>query len=160
MSILEKDTIKTNAIQLLVSDHIYLLKICEEINKTDIDENERRDKAFKELDKLLLAHTQSEELFLYPELEKVCVLKDAIEKSYESHHLIRANLGELHALPYRSSAWKTKFQILWDNLKNEVKEEENKLFPIVNKYLTELKLIAIARQMLHLRQTNQRAQVR
>ncbi|MGZ7116620.1 MAG: hemerythrin domain-containing protein [Methanobacterium sp.] len=113
---------------LLVSDHNMVKGM---INET----LQKRDPSkFRDIKINLEIHMMGEERFFYPRLREKD--KEAMDKSYQEHHVGKLVLHELKNLDKDDEHWMPKMKVLNDILNHHIDEEENQIFPESKKLLS------------------------
>lgn len=106
---------------LLMNDHNMVKgMINESLQKKDTSK-------FKEIKTNLEIHMMGEERFFYPRLREND--KEAMDKSYQEHHVGKLVLHELKKLDKDDEHWMPKMKVLKDILDHHIDEEENQIFP-------------------------------
>lgn len=139
-----------NAIDILRKDHESFLVLFKKIDATK-DSDENREVWYQQFEYLFTLHTLNEEHLFYPAARELTVIKELIDKSYQSHHIVDMGLKELHTVRFRSSEWKPKFQAIRDAILTHLYEEEDVIFPKAAELIEPGKLEAVGRQILQLR---------
>ncbi len=134
----------TNAIQLLTEDHARLRTLLDELEQTRGDG--RREK-FEEVRQTLAAHEIIEEEEFYPTLRRHPRAKEEVLEGIEEHHLVDQVMGELGATPISDETWEAKRNVMTENIRHHMEEEETELFPTARKVLDEGELNALGDRM-------------
>jgi hemerythrin superfamily protein len=93
----------------------------------------------------LVAHMVIEQTIFYPAVRSV--KEDLILEAYEEHAVAELALKRLLATDTQDVTFKAKVATLKVLIEHHVKEEEEKLFPQVEKALGEEKLVALGKEM-------------
>lgn len=96
---------------------------------TDTD-GDARAELFPLIARELLDHARAEDAELYSFLADHELTASAIRQLRADHERIEALLGELAALPIRSSGWLLRFRELQRAVQEHVDQEENHVFPL------------------------------
>jgi len=122
-----------NALELLKRDHRKVLEILSEIEQTSERAVKTRESLFTKLFQLLKTHEKMEEKILYPAAEKSPEMEDLVKEAYEEHHVVDNILAEVSKLSANAENWKAKITVMRENLEHHIKEEEQQLFPQLEK---------------------------
>lgn len=104
------------------------------------------DAQLTELANDLVAHMAIEQEILYPAIREVD--ETLVLESYEEHALAEVALKRLLAIDPSNDAWKARLIALKELIEHHVHEEEQELFPKVEKALDEERLTELGKQML------------
>lgn len=99
----------------------------------------------KELAQNLLAHMVIEQAIFYPDVNEAD--EDGVHEAYEEHHIARTQINRLLATEADDETFKAKVIALKELIEHHVKEEEEELFPKVEKALPAAKLEAMGSEM-------------
>lgn len=143
---------KLDAIDLLRMDHMKVELIFLQIRTAK--KAQRRQQLFKRLHKELESHTHIEEAVFYPACEKVEGLKDMVLESREEHKQVKTLLREIDKLSTDSEKWDPKLWLLMENVEHHVREEENRFFPKVRRYLDRQELAKLADELMNERNSS------
>jgi hemerythrin superfamily protein len=132
-----------DAIQLLKKDHKKVEKIFSELeNKTD----DRR-ALFPELNRDLAVHAEIEEKIFYPAAEASEPTRDLVLESIEEHKQIKMVLADLEQTDMRTAEWGADLKVLKEDVMHHVGEEEDELFPKIQKILSKEQLEELGTRM-------------
>jgi iron-sulfur cluster repair protein YtfE (RIC family) len=93
----------------------------------------------------LAGHMTIEQEIFYPAIQEVD--RDLVLESYEEHALAEVALKRLMAVDPENESWKARVVALKELIEHHVKEEEDELFPQVEKALGEERSSELGRQM-------------
>lgn len=127
-----------NAIELLKMHHKQTKEALEKMSEGEIDKDEVRLLADE-----LVAHMVIEEHVFYPRIQQL--KKDLVQESFEEHAVARFELAR--AMVSRGEDRKTRLTVLKELIEHHVKEEEEELFPKVQKALSEQELENLGERM-------------
>ena len=123
-----------DAITILRNDHREVEKLFKEVLRTEDEGKLQRLGA--DIIKELSIHAAIEEQVFYPAvLQAVPKEERALVKSLEAHHAAKSMLAEIDRLAAASDRYKAKLEVLIDNVRHHVEEEEQGLFPKVRNVL-------------------------
>lgn len=118
----------TKATDVLKADHRKVDMLLAEFKKAEgKDKQILLDTIVKEL----TVHSLVEEEFVYP----IVAQKDSAKaaEANEEHHMVKLSLAELKSMPATSALAEPKVKVLGEMVKHHVKEEEHKIFPLLEK---------------------------
>lgn len=119
-----------DAITMLKDDHHRVEKLFKEYEDTTDRAVKTRQRLVDEITELLSVHAEIEELVLYPAARALGDDADAKAlESLEEHHLVKVVLAELQKLDPEDERFHPKVQVLIENVRHHVEEEETELFP-------------------------------
>ncbi len=136
----------TNVLDLLTAQHLEVDTLFEKLEKG------RGDKAavFQELADKLAAHSTVEEKIFYP----AAMMKktdDLLHVSVEEHLQIKRTLADMLSLSPDSPEFEAKLDVLKEDVSHHAhEEEEDKLFPMLRKAMSEDELAALGNQVLEM----------
>ena len=128
-----------NALKYLILDHNNHKKLL-----TLIDQDSA---LYPKLRAEIIHHVNMEEAVFYPNLLRLQVLEKTVREAWEEHNLIMQLLQEMDLLEVSSKKFKAKFQVLKKLLLLHIEEEENKLFPTIERLASEEFLADVGEQM-------------
>ena len=132
-----------DAIQLLKNDHKKVEKLFSDLEtKTD----DRR-ALFPELDRELTVHAEIEEKIFYPAAKQAEPTRDLVLESVEEHKQIKMVLADLEQTDMRTAEWGADLKVLKEDVMHHVGEEEDELFPRVQKLLSKEQLEELGTRM-------------
>ena len=133
-----------DALELLEQDHAKVKKLFEQAE--DADEKEQR-AIFTQIKTELEIHTQIEESFFYPAMQRYNELKDMVAESLEEHNKVKTLLKEMDSLS-GSEDFEDKLEELIDNVEHHAEdEEESKMFPKVRELVSAAELDKLGAQL-------------
>ena len=91
---------------------------------------------FEKLNNHLTIHHKNEEKFLYDLLKKEKKTRHDALEAVEEHHVIEMLLQELNHYPKDHELWKIKLEVLQEYTLHHLEEEEEDVFPQIDKVLT------------------------
>ncbi|GAC1313610.1 MAG: hemerythrin domain-containing protein [Acidimicrobiales bacterium] len=140
----------TNAITLLKTDHGNVENLFVQFEAAaDGDYAEKR-RIVNHIIEQLSRHAAVEEQVFYPALRGIPDLHGMVMESLEEHHAAKLALSELEKLPANAERFDAKTTVLIENVRHHVEEEENELFPLVEKHIpfSDLQIMAGAMEDL------------
>ena len=127
-----------NAIELLKMQHKQAKEALEKFSEGEIDQEEVQLFADE-----LVAHMVIEEHVFYPRIKEL--KKDLVSESYEEHAVARFELAR--AMTAKGEEQKTRFTVLKELIEHHVKEEEEEMFPKVQKAISAMELDRLGEKM-------------
>lgn len=140
-----------NIIELLKEDH---KKVAELFAKVEATESEKQHlQLFENIKTELETHTQIEETLFYPVLEQYEDLKDMVLEAFEEHKQVKTLLREISVLVEGSEKLDAKLKVMGENVEHHVGEEEDEMFPKVEKLIERQELERLGEEMLKLKKS-------
>ncbi len=136
-----------NALELLKADHKVVADLLEKITNTTERAEVTREELFDELKLNLDTHAHIEETIFYPTIKEEKETHEITLEAYEEHAVVKDLLAQLESEDHQTEEWTAKFTVLKENIEHHVKEEENDMFPKVEKILGEEKLLELGNKM-------------
>lgn len=134
-----------NALELLKADH---RKVAELFDKVEATESEKQhQQLFEKIKTELETHTHIEETVLYPRLEEYEELKDMVLEAYEEHKQVKTLIREIERLAEGSERFDAKLKVMGENVEHHVEEEENEMFPKVQRLIQAQQLEKLGEQL-------------
>lgn len=133
-----------NAIKLLTTQHREVEALFKKYKSSD-DNSEKLD-IFTELADKLAAHSTIEEKLFYPAVY-VGKLEDLLREAVEEHLAAKRLIADLLKLSPSNDEFDAKVKVLQEQIEHHVEEEEEKLFPKVQKTLKAPELEELGREM-------------
>jgi hemerythrin-like domain-containing protein len=115
-----------DAIDLLKNDHDSIKQLFDQFKKA----HDRRSKAkiAKQALNQLKIHAELEEEIFYPAVHQQ-VGKDLMNEAGEEHHVARLLIAELEKMDGHGDHFEAKFNVLAENVRHHIKEEETQMLP-------------------------------
>ncbi|MFT3741785.1 MAG: hemerythrin domain-containing protein [Gammaproteobacteria bacterium] len=135
-----------NILSMLKEEHAEVGTMLDHLDHTTERAIKTRTEVFNQIVALLTIHTEFEEQIFYPRAQEFAKLKDLVLEAYEEHHLVKLLLKELHTLPVEDETWHAKLQVLKENVQHHVEEEEDELFPQLEKLWDDAELEHLAEE--------------
>ncbi len=125
-----------NIYERLIQDHDKQRELAEKIMATSGDSDQRRD-LFRRFKEELDAHALAEEQTLYSELMEIPEGTEKARHSVAEHKDADDLLQELCELDMGSGGWINKFKKLKHEVIHHVDEEEEDVFPLASRLISE-----------------------
>ena len=121
----------TNAVELIKRDHQTVEQLFREYEQAGDRAVKTKQRLVEEITRELEVHAAIEEEILYPALEAKARKEgqELVHEAVEEHHLVKILLGELGGLDPDDEAFDAKVQVLMENVRHHVEEEESELLP-------------------------------
>lgn len=140
-----------NALILLKQDHKTVNELLKQIFDSTEDIKEK-EKLFDEVIFLIKTHKLLEEKYFYPILKQHEKIKMLTLEAYEEHALVDELLKKLEKEDCNTDEWCAKFKIMKELIEHHVKEEENDIFPLVKKHISDEQLHEMGEKMQALKE--------
>jgi len=114
--------------KLLHEDHIKVKSLLKELEDTTEKAEKTRERLIREVEMELTVHSEAEEKFLYPRLQKTGDTKDLAYEAIEEHKVVKTLLEELISEDKGTPEWTAKLAVFKENLEHHIEEEEGPLF--------------------------------
>ncbi|MEO6655271.1 MAG: hemerythrin domain-containing protein [Pyrinomonadaceae bacterium] len=119
-----------NAVELLKADHDVVRKLFQDVKESD---ESKHPAIFKKIKAELDLHAHIEEVIFYPKLQADGdkELVDIVLEGIEEHRQMKMFLRQIADLADGSEQFEPKLKVLMEDTDHHVKEEEDKMFPLV-----------------------------
>ncbi len=135
----------------LKQEHDRFRALLEQAQKTTERSALRRKKIFAEFSALLALHETVEERVLYAALKKHAKTEPIVQEGFQEHHLADLLMAELKTMAVTDADWGAKFHVMGEGVEHHLKEEEDDMFPLVKRVLSEKQLAQIVERMAKIR---------
>jgi len=135
---MEKAMPETKIFARLKADHDRHRDLLDRIDATQGDSDDRR-YLFEAFRVEVTAHAASEEMSLYATMLGKPDLRDDAQHSVSEHKEIDDLLTELYEMDFASTGWLTRFRSMKERYLHHIDEEEEEMFPVAEKSLSEAK---------------------
>jgi len=134
---------------LLRQDHNRMKKLFNEFERSD---GRARERIVSDALDLIQMHDVIEQTVLYPSVTGVPnISRRLVLRCEEAHHMVHLLMAELKVKPY-SEKYFAKFSKLADGIVGHIEEEENELFPAIERS-SDIDNEDLGRQMLELKES-------
>jgi len=145
-----KPTTGVNALDLLRSQHTEVEDLIAAIEASDSDGASHKPELFMKLADKLAAHATIEETIFYPAVMTRDTREQLIEAT-EEHLAVKRLLADMMALDCDDEHFDAKLTVLKENIRHHAHdEEEDQLFPEIERMMDEDELAALGNEMLAL----------
>lgn len=136
----------TNVLDLLTAQHEEVDSLFEKLEQG----TGNKQALFQELADKLAAHATVEEKLFYPQV-MTKKTEDMLHESVEEHLQMKRTLADMLSLSVDSPEFEAKLNVLKEDVEHHAhEEEEEKLFPIVRKAMSDDELAALGNQVLEM----------
>jgi hemerythrin superfamily protein len=136
-----------DAIAILKADHEAVEDLFDAFEKTDDGDLDAKGTLVRRACELLSVHAIIEEEILYPAARKKLPdeEKTDVDEALVEHFLVKTLIEKFESLRPGEEGFDATFQVLTENVRHHVEEEEGELFPELRK--TSLDLAELGRQL-------------
>jgi hemerythrin superfamily protein len=131
-----------NVLDLLKQDHQTVARLIDEVQRCEPDD-EKLDDLAQQMSQALTIHAALEESMFYPELrdraEETEELVDVFE-AFTEHDVVKHLIALLKGRHRDRALFKAELQVLGENVKHHVREEESTIFSLARELLDEEEL--------------------
>jgi hemerythrin-like domain-containing protein len=117
-----------DAIALLKDDHRKVRALLDELEPTTERAVKTRQELFARIKDELTVHEIIEEEIFYPTLKQHPKAKEIVLEGYEEHEVVNHVMGELEGLPVDDETWGAKANVMIENIRHHIEEEEGDMF--------------------------------
>jgi hemerythrin superfamily protein len=129
-----------DAIELLEADHRKVEKLFKEFEKAE--EPDEKEQIVKQVIMELKVHTKIEEEIFYPQIEEAIKEgEELMNEAREEHHVVDLVIAELENMSPDDERYDAKFTVMMENVQHHIEEEEEEIFPKVEKSSLDLEQI-------------------
>jgi hemerythrin superfamily protein len=125
-----------DAIQLLTRDHRSVERLFKAYERAGERALKEKQRLAGQVIRDLSIHASVEEQFLYPTARELSEkLDDQVLEALEEHHLAKATLAEVAKMSPSDERFDAKMTVLMESVRHHVEEEEEKLFPKIQRLM-------------------------
>jgi hemerythrin-like domain-containing protein len=138
-----------DAVELIKSDHRTVEKLFREYEEAGERAHKTKQRLVEQITEELQVHATIEEETFYPAVERKARKdgKELVAEAVEEHHLVKVTLAELAELTPEDDAFDAKAQVLMENVRHHVEEEESEMLPQAEKLLDREELARLGEEM-------------
>ena len=130
-----------SVITILTRDHRTVDELFKKFEQTTNRAHKTRAELVTTITRELSIHAGVEETVVYPRFRKAGKeIKDKVLEGLEEHHVVKELLAELEHMEPGDERFEAKVQVLIENVRHHVKEEEGDMFPRAKKALSDSEL--------------------
>jgi hemerythrin-like domain-containing protein len=134
----------TNAFDLLEQDHRQVEEWFDEYDELQGNDQRKADLAEK-ICLSLEVHAQLEEEIFYPQARKATKDNDLIDEAVVEHDAVKKMIAEIEEMEVGDDLYDAKIRVLGEMVKRHIREEEEELFPELEK--SKMDLSAVGREL-------------
>lgn len=125
-----------NALKLLKQDHREVETLFKRFEKAGDNAIKEKQELAERIVRLLAIHATIEEQLLYPAARALdAELDDLVLEALEEHHIAKWTLDEIDRMDAGDERFDAKVTVLMENVRHHVEEEEQELFPKLEKLM-------------------------
>ena len=128
-----------NAIELLKQDHREVEEYFEEYE--DLEDDKQKAKLAGKICQALMVHAQIEEEIFYPASRRATRDNDLLDEAVVEHAGAKRLIEEIASMEIGDDLYDAKVRVLGEQIKHHVKEEEEELFPEVERSDMDLRAV-------------------
>jgi hemerythrin superfamily protein len=138
-----------DAVELIKEDHQRVEALFREYEQAGDRAHKTKKRLADEISRELEVHAQVEEESFYPAVGAKAKKdgKELVHEAVEEHHLVRVTLAELAELDPEDESFDAKVQVLMENVRHHVQEEESEMLPQATELLGEEALHRLGEEM-------------
>jgi hemerythrin-like domain-containing protein len=137
-----------DGIALLREDHRAVKKLFKEFSATGDRAHAARRRLVDKIITELSIHAGIEENVLYPRARAAMPKsEDDVLEALEEHHIVKVTCAELEKMQPSDERFAAKVQVLIENVKHHIKEEEEELFPKLRQVFSREDLLVMGEDM-------------
>ncbi|MGQ0508763.1 MAG: hemerythrin domain-containing protein [Myxococcaceae bacterium] len=137
-----------NALKLLMEDHRTVDALFKRFEQAGDNAHREKKRIAARIIKELSIHASIEEQFLYPAArDRDPRLDNQVLEALEEHHVAKWTLDELERMSAEDERFDAKVTVLMESIRHHVEEEEEELFPKLQKVIGEDELEALGAVM-------------
>ena len=135
---LELTDVGPDALDLLVRQHRQVEELFQQFGELSSRPSQRKTDLVRDIITHLVRHAEIEEQMFYPAVkEDVPGVADDVDEDLEEHHAVELLLWELDHLGPEAERYDAKVEVLIEQVRHHVTEEEQELFPQVREAMDE-----------------------
>lgn len=137
-----------NVLNLLKQDHQMVAKLIDEVQRCEPDD-EKLDDLAQQMSQALTVHSAIEEALFYPLLRDRAEEEEEVVDVFEAfteHDVVKHLISLLKGRQRNRALFKAELQVLGENVKHHVAEEESTIFSLARELLDEEELEEIGQQ--------------
>jgi hemerythrin superfamily protein len=138
-----------DAVALIKADHRKVEGLFREFEQAGERAYKTKQQLVEQISQELEVHATVEEETFYPAVEAKARKdgKETVKEAVEEHHLVRVTLAELAKLSAEDDAFDAKVQVLMENVRHHVEEEESEMLPEAEDLLGQQELARLGEEM-------------
>jgi hemerythrin-like domain-containing protein len=126
-----------NAVAMLKQDHQRVKDLFEKFESTGDRAYRQKQEIAEQVFHELEVHTKLEEEIFYPAVQTRAGKEgeELVAESEQEHHVVDVLMREMRKLDPKEEEWEAKFQVLMENVRHHIEEEEGEMFPMAQEKL-------------------------
>ncbi|HEY3353667.1 MAG TPA: hemerythrin domain-containing protein [Polyangia bacterium] len=130
-----------DAITIIKNDHRIVENLFKQFENLDGRSPEQKQQIVTQLVKELSVHSAIEEQVLYPAVrDAIPAENDEVLQALEEHHVVKWELDEIEDMKPTDERYDAKVNVLIQNVRHHVEEEESEILPMLADQLTPAQL--------------------
>lgn len=121
-----KANIHMDAVSLLKADHEKVRELFDQFEEAE--DSRGKHQIAREAMQELIVHSKIEEEIFYPAVRRATGEAELMDEAVEEHHVVELLIKELQSLS-AGEKFEAKFQMLMENVKHHIQEEEGEMLP-------------------------------
>ena len=145
-----------DAITLLRKDHELVEQLFKQFEKLTERAQKSKKALVQKMIRELAVHSAIEEMLFYPAVRMAALkadtragekLADTVLESLEEHHIVKWVLSELDGMRPDDERFEAKVKVLTENVRHHIEEEQEEMFPKVQKLMDQAMLDELGQRM-------------
>src|ERR1043166_3832756 len=145
-----------DAITLLRKDHELVEQLFKQFEKLTERAQKSKKALVQKMIRELAVHSAIEEMLFYPAVRMAALkadtragekLADTVLESLEEHHIVKWVLSELDGMRPDDERFEAKVKVLTENVRHHIEEEQEEMFPKVQKLMDPAMLDELGQRM-------------
>ena len=145
-----------DAITLLRKDHELVEQLFKQFEKLTERAQKSKKALVQKMIRELAVHSAIEEMLFYPAVRMAALkadtragekLADTVLESLEEHHIVKWVLSELDGMKPDDERFEAKVKVLTENVRHHIEEEQEEMFPKVQKLIDQDMLEELGERM-------------
>jgi hemerythrin superfamily protein len=147
---LDKKSMTNNPIEIIKKDHKVVEELFKEYESLGDDAVSSKQKLVDQIIEELTNHAEMEETLCYPRFKEVFTKEEdkKVDEAYVEHKEAKRLLSDLEGLQPEQPEFDASVQVLMEQIRHHVKEEEEDLLPMVEKEVPEDELSEMGDKMI------------
>jgi len=116
-----------NALEMLEQDHREVEELFDQFD--ELDDGAEKEEIARKICMMLTVHAQMEEEIFYPAARKATQDDDLIDEAVVEHASAKKLIAEIEKMEAGDDLFDAKVRVLGEQVKHHVREEEDELFP-------------------------------
>jgi hemerythrin superfamily protein len=150
-----KHSMTNNPIEILKTDHQTVEELFAEFEELDAEARPQKREVVDRIIGELTLHAEMEETICYPSFKEVLDAEDIdlIDEAYVEHGSVKQLIEQLKVLDAEQPEFDANMEVLMEQVRHHVEEEEDELLPAVEEKMAEEELGAMGDAMIEFKET-------